>query len=391
MSLHIGQIFVRTDNFAGLSEFVRARLERWFKEAYEPLSVEERMRARDSLLIDDEGVRSIILLPPHAGWQLLLERVSDRVDLSLARSASADMGCTVVCVELDGSAYRRAHYVFQGGTLKDWKLEPLDGFDARYRAPIPAGIQWPDRSRMPVYSDVESDTLAALGACGVPADLAFLSHDMVTAGGKGSAEAMFFKAWQRDEGPAFRHYEFPATFDPAVREGRLPLVFDHAELKTDISQQLAVETRRVYGAPSEAAVQSLVRLEDAFRLRALRRFAEDCSDEFLPDVEFNYIHESGDEQFARLLRQMKAAGRPGARALYHKALYSRPGFKSRVASMLRQARPDWRLSEGPAFEVRAATPDGKERKLPLADAYQRYLQQPERIESIIAGILAGTP
>jgi hypothetical protein len=370
MSLIVGQILIPSEDFPAATGALTDYLDLWFREQYRP-------HPRPPFT-DGEGIRSVILLPPLDGWMAVLERRSDLCDLELAAALSRALPVPLTVFELDGSRYRWARYEFQAGSPRDAALEPPDAFEPRHWAPLADRPPEPAPRPMPRYRDVETEATAHFLRRGVPADLLFLRHEDVSAGT--AAEAVFFKLWQREDGPAFRHYPFRAAVEPVVRDAQTPLHYDHVELKTDVSQQLVRETRHVYGEPTDEAVENLARLEDAFRSRVLARESAECRDELLPDVRFLYRHETAEQPFARMLRRARATRRTGAGPLYHGALFSRAGFRRRAAEALREARPDRPAREGEDLQLLLGP---HARPWDLAPLYQRYLREPERLRPLL--------
>lgn len=385
MSIKIGHIVVQSENFEEVGEVTKVHLDHWFKNVYLTADLPQRIRSPENFFLDDEGIRSLIVLPPVNGWTIILERVQARADLDLAKALSEKLKVKTIVAEVDGTRYRWADLTYENGALADATLEPPDAFGAYYRKRIGEGAEWGDRAEMPMYTDAEKGAFEALVAQGVPTDLIFLCHDDVSAGIEmASSQAMFFKIWERSDGPAFRHYLFSARFEPAVEDGKPPLRNDHVELKTEVSQQRLEEQRFVYGEPTEEAVRNLVDLEDKFRQRIFDQSSQDCIDEYLPEVEFTYFHEASDERFSRMLRSAQAAKRVEKRALYHRAIFGRYGFNNRAADILRTAFPDYEFTETDEFVLKFGRKDSRDvQPWPLEELYQKYLRNPERLNALV--------
>ncbi|HOX38008.1 MAG TPA: hypothetical protein PL033_08475 [Candidatus Brocadiia bacterium] len=384
MSINAGQLFVETGSFQPACDFVKDYLGEWYQEVFLKLSPEALAKRREEFFLDEELVRSLVVLPPMDGWVCILERCKTRADGEMARSISKKLGCRVIWSELGGASLSQWLLCFNKGETGEWVAEPDGQFGAYYRS-IAGMPGQPDRSKMPIYSDVEKDAFDRLKKLGIPASILFLRHDDVFySPQKDQEHAAFFKIWNRDDGPAYHHYTFPAQHDSCPEE-EAPVQFDLSEMKIETSQQLITETRYLFGVPGDETVARVAEIEAAFRERAFQHLIRVCEEDYLPELDVRYVVE-GDvkSDFRRLFRASKSEQKSQNRQLYSSHLLSRVGFVKKAMESILRDYPGTKAAETPPLGLRLhGLQDPRSTIVILKEAYGKYLQHPEQMSSIV--------
>lgn len=242
MSVNVGQIFVRARDPQKLVQSVEAHL--------------AAPAAGNPDLLDEEGRRSVLVLPPVRGWTTILESRQHETDPTLAAVLARDL------------RERTVRLVVRGGCF-DYFWERYEDGASTESAQLLTTAQ-ATAGELPEFSDAEVIAWSHALRAGIPTETLFLRMSDVLESGTPATDAPMavrFDAGVEQDRWRLRRAKVAVRLGAAVREPRVHL--DAAELDRGGRVALAVERRRLWGEPTPAAAGKLA----ALLMRVRERYA----------------------------------------------------------------------------------------------------------------------
>lgn len=214
----------------------------------------------------------LFISPAVEGWIAITDVRASFDDVKWAGAALAQrLDARVVTCEIMGTAYRFRGAEFRGATIVDQQAVPQTGWNLDGAEP---------GGEMPCYQDVEQIAYEYLRQAGIPGALITLGCDPL-----GGTETAYLGkgVTMRLAGESVAQ----ATVDATGRgfDGDDAPVFIQ-NINRDFGVMI-FEDRYVMGCPHEAALDSLVALEEALLGRARRALPEETSDRFSLTVTYH--------------------------------------------------------------------------------------------------------
>lgn len=355
MSLSAAQIFLRTDDLAGVEQVVAEALVEW--QGLVPLDLDERG-------LTPPPERRVVLLPPVEGWITVIEE-SRKLDRSLARNLRARLGVLTIAAELDG------HFL-----AADLEVIDAEGETETWTVPDTGG----DDERMPIYEDAEAGFWTRLRGLGVPAGLIAVEWEEVVDTLSPVAEGARISAEAGAEGLDKTMLPIGNIVEAEVVDG--PRVRPDLWVAGPDGEAQVIEARRLTGEWNATAATALARIEQAQLGRILGTLAWTTDDPVLPRVVFTYEGVE-DETFALVL-EMARREHPALLRARDVPWLSIRGLADAVRERVRDDDA-WEVGRrcGLRLELRHAEWPNWSFLLDLRSLWRGYLEAPDALEAVI--------
>lgn len=283
MSVNTAQLFVRHRDHEAVATFVGEYL-KFFIQQYKSPGLP------DGRLVDKDGNRGVLILPPVRGWITILEYDHRNSDLSLGASISKEFNCRVVGLEVQGCVFNYRWALLENGEHRQGEILLKDE-DERSEV-------------LPDFKDAELLAWEKGIQLGLPPETLFVrQQDFGQSQNSAVSNASEYKISR--EGNNLRFQGWKTSVQMPLEPTQPRVYLDMVMHNQAQEKKFCIESRFLWGNPEPAAMERFCAL-----LRRIQRRYSRATGLALKDIGFKVMAGHGKKEWFRLPEDLALFNEP---------------------------------------------------------------------------------